>query len=77
MKSAFSFGLASGAIVLALFFLSSSGRRPTTIPADEFHQGMNKQDGCLNCHAPGRTSPLKERHPPKEQCLVCHRTTGR
>jgi cytochrome c553 len=68
-----------GIIVLALallaflFFLSSRKTAPV-LPVDEAHQQSLSNSLCLTCHGPGKQSPLKPSHPPKEQCLLCHRT---
>ena len=62
----------AAAVLLLLFFLSSSGKKPPLIPADAIHAGLRTNEDCTPCHAPGRQSPLKETHPPKEQCIVCH-----
>ncbi len=74
MKSFRSLVIVAVAVVLALFYLSSTGKKPPMIPSDAAHQGTTTQEGCTACHAPGKSSPLKEMHPPKEQCLVCHKT---
>jgi len=73
MKSSRSLIVAAAAVVLVLFFLSSSGKKPPLIPQDAAHQGITAEGVCADCHAPGKSSPLKENHPPKEQCLVCHK----
>jgi hypothetical protein len=72
MKSSLGLMIAAVVIVLCLFILSSTGRKAPLIPQDAAHQGISSQEGCIACHAPGRSSPLNEKHPPKEQCLVCH-----
>lgn len=67
------FVLFAAIVVLGLYFLSSSGRKAPLIPADELHKIITTEAGCLECHAPGRRAQLKPSHPPKEQCLVCHK----
>ncbi len=74
MKNSLGLIVAAVIIVLGLFILSSSGKKPPMIPSDAPHQGIATQESCIACHAPGKASPLKENHPPKEQCLVCHKT---
>ena len=64
------------ALVAFLFFLSSSKKAPM-LPADEVHKQLQSNSLCLTCHGPGKQSPLKPSHPPKEQCLLCHRTGAR
>ncbi len=73
MKQSLFLLLAAVAVLLLLFFVSSTGKKPPSIPQDAAHQGVLTQEGCLLCHGPGKTSPLKDSHPPKEQCLVCHK----
>jgi len=78
MKSTWSLVLAATAIILFLIFLSRSGTRPPVIPADAAHAGLETNEACAPCHAAGGRSPLRETHPPKEQCVLCHqRGTGR
>lgn len=60
------------AVVLFLFFLSSRKKVPA-IPDDAVHRSATTNGACLACHSPGNRSPLKENHPPKEQCLTCHK----
>jgi nitrate reductase cytochrome c-type subunit len=76
MKSAWPLIIAAGGIILLLFFLSSSGKKPPMIPSDSAHRGITTQEGCAACHAAGMSSPLKENHPPKEQCLICHKSAN-
>lgn len=72
MKSSKGFILVAVVILLVLFFLSS-GKKPPIIPADNLHQSITTDAACTECHAPGRMAPLKPSHPPKEQCLICHK----
>ena len=60
-------------VVAVLYFLSTTGRKAPDIPPDVKHASLTTNQECLDCHAPGRESPLKEKHPPKEQCLECHK----
>jgi hypothetical protein len=73
MKKNAVFLAAAAVILLALFFLSSNKKVPF-IPADELHQNVTTNAACGECHAPGKRAPLKAAHPPKEQCLICHKT---
>jgi len=73
MKSSISLIITVVAVILFLFFVSSTGKKPPLIPRDAAHQGIAAQEGCISCHAPGKTSPLIDTHPPKEQCFVCHK----
>ncbi|HUL29690.1 MAG TPA: cytochrome C, partial [Thermodesulfobacteriota bacterium] len=53
------------------------------VPADEkhraFYEAMEKghnrievEKECVTCHST-QAIPLPEKHPPKEQCLICHK----
>jgi mono/diheme cytochrome c family protein len=43
------------------------------LPRDETHLQVLSNSLCQTCHGPGKQSPLKPSHPPKEQCLLCHK----
>jgi hypothetical protein len=58
--------------IAALLYLLSR-KEFVRIPADEQHIGVNLKEGCLECHGPGKISPLKKEHPPKDQCFECHK----
>ncbi len=73
IKNTWSLVIAAAAIISILFYVSTTGKKPPFIPADENHPVVTTQEACTTCHAPGRQAPLKETHPPKEQCLVCHK----
>lgn len=73
MKNSLSLLVAAAVVLLLLIFLSSSGKKPPRIPADNVHAALTENEPCLSCHAVGKKAPLKETHPPKEQCLVCHK----
>lgn len=77
MKSTWSLVVAAGVIIGGLVFLSSTSKQPPFIPADDLHKNITAQEGCVPCHGPGTQAPLKANHPPKEQCLVCHKTGSR
>ena len=71
MKNNISLIVAAAVVLLILFFLSS-GKKAPLVPADEVHKTSFTNEGCVECHAPGKQAPLKAAHPPKEQCLICH-----
>ncbi len=73
MKKNLSFIVFAAAVLLVLAVLSS-GKKPPLIPSDAAHSVVTTESGCIGCHGQGRTAPLKPSHPPKEQCLVCHKT---
>jgi len=62
-------------VVTVLYMLSR--KEFPRIPADGAHVNITEKIKCLECHAPGRESPLKREHPPKDQCLECHKRGGR
>jgi len=72
MKNTVGFAVFVLGVLSLLFFLSTSKKVPL-IPADALHSGITTNDGCAACHGPGKRSPLLPTHPPKEQCLVCHK----
>ncbi len=72
MKKNASFIVFAIALLLILFFLSARGKAPR-IPADALHKNITTNAACEKCHAPDKGAPLKETHPPKEQCLICHK----
>jgi hypothetical protein len=73
MKNNIGIILLALSIVAFLFFLSSRKKAPA-LPGDEVHKQALSDSLCRTCHGPGKQSPLKPSHPPKEQCLLCHRT---
>lgn len=72
MKQTLSLAAIVAAILIFLFFLSSAKKAPS-IPADDIHKGATTNESCAPCHAPDKQAPLKTAHPPKEQCVICHR----
>jgi len=66
--------------VLAVLALLSviSGRRipPPFMPLDSHHIVLNDQEVCLDCHGSDKEAPLKKTHPPKKECLKCHKVKG-
>lgn len=68
-------------IVGVFLFLGTGKKLGTDVPADGDHLGFYQQldnggdridieKGCQACHE--KTS-LPANHPPKEECMVCHR----
>ena len=68
-----SFVVAVLAVLALLYYLSISGRELPKIPSDAVHIAAKVKQDCEGCHAPGKSSPLKPQHPPKDQCFVCHK----
>ena len=60
-------------VIAALFFVSSGGKKVPGIPVDVIHNEVSTNAGCLACHGPGKRAQLKPNHPPKEECLICHK----
>jgi len=77
MKSTWSLILSAGVIIAVLIFISSTGKKAPSVPLDKIHHTVTKQESCATCHAPGRQAPLKDAHPPKEQCFICHKAGKR
>jgi len=73
MKKTWPLLIAAAVIIAVLAILSSSGKKAPSIPPDNIHSTITTQEGCAACHAPGKQWPLKASHPPKEQCLICHK----
>lgn len=63
------------AFVLAVvgFLFSISGKKYPQMPADANHIGMTDTQLCMECHGPGKQLPQKATHPPKFECLKCHK----
>jgi hypothetical protein len=72
MKKTWPLIIAVAVIIVALVFLSSTGKKAPFIPHDNIHSDIKTPEGCLTCHAPGKQAPLNANHPPKEQCFICH-----
>jgi hypothetical protein len=60
-------------VVLAVLLFLSSYKHAPLIPPDAAHQNIVSNDVCTECHGLGKKAPLKASHPPKEQCLICHK----
>ena len=70
------------AVILLALALNSFRDKPKSTPATDSHRPFSEallkgekrevvEKGCVSCHgAAGR--PLPPKHPPKEQCLICH-----
>ncbi len=71
MKSALSVVGFALAVIVLLFLISNRGTAPS-VPDDFFHAGTTNNAACLTCHTPGRQAPLKDTHPPDEDCFSCH-----
>ena len=70
-------------VVLSVLFISTSIEKGKKVPYDDKHRqfyelmdnGMERvktEKGCAMCHST-QSNPLPKDHPPKEQCLICHK----
>ena len=70
-------------IAVALIIAGTGHEKAKVVPSDQthrpFYEAMAKgaarsetEKGCSACHNP-QANPLPKKHPPKEQCLICHR----
>jgi hypothetical protein len=68
---------------LVVLIMSTVREKVNRVPVDDkhrpFYESMKKGDDriqtekkCLTCHNP-EAIPLPKKHPPKEQCLICHK----
>lgn len=64
---------------LLLFLLRAPDETTPHLPVDADHQEfqvMDKKEAekmCETCHSAENNMPLKEGHPPKNRCLLCHK----
>lgn len=58
--------------VLGFLFLIS-GERAHRIPDDEYHTVFDNNEVCTPCHGPGQPQARKSTHPPKDDCIKCHK----
>ena len=75
--------IAAVVLVLAVLIISTTREKAKRVPADDkhrpFYEAMEKggnrievEEGCITCHN-SQAIPLPKKHPPKEQCLICHK----
>ncbi len=75
--------IAAVAVVIVALIMITGHEKAKRVPVDEkhraFYEAMKKggnrievERGCITCHGP-ESIPLPEKHPPKEQCLICHK----
>jgi hypothetical protein len=75
--------LAIVVVVLGALFLSAGKVKHKSVPYNDrhgqFYETMNKggerkevEKRCVTCHGI-QSTPLSKAHPPKEQCLLCHK----
>ena len=62
-----------------LFLWSAPPETTVKLPRDEIHADFfdlpieEVESHCGKCHNPDGEAPLSEGHPPKHQCLLCHK----
>jgi len=70
-------------VVIAVLIMITGHEKTKRVPADDkhrvFYETMKKsgdrigvEKGCITCHN-SQAIPLPTKHPPKEQCLICHK----
>ena len=59
-------------LVVGLLY-SVSGTKSPRIPDNENHLVFDREDVCMECHGPEGVVPRRDTHPPKDQCLQCHK----
>jgi hypothetical protein len=75
--------IAAVAAVLGVLIMGTTHKQAKRVPVDDkhraFYEAMEKgrdrleaERDCITCHNPHDT-PLPKKHPPKEQCLICHK----
>lgn len=75
--------IAAVAVVLVVLIMSTTHEKAKRVPVDDkhraFYEAMEKgrgrievERGCITCHNT-KAIPLPKKHPPKEQCLICHK----
>ena len=72
MKKKGVLALAAPAAAMVVVF-GLADRNAPFIPRDIFHTSVINNAACTTCHTPGKQAPLKASHPPKEECMVCHK----
>lgn len=71
MKQSLIFGIFMLAVLAFLF--SISGKKYPQMPADAAHMNLTETGTCPDCHGLGKIYPQKKEHPPKAECLSCHK----
>lgn len=65
--------IAGSLLVVGLLAFLAGARKTRYVPQDENHPRPLVVALCRDCHAPGKLAPQSPKHPPKEQCMLCHR----
>jgi hypothetical protein len=59
-------------VVIGVLFSLSSKKYPP-LPRDKVHAAITDTTVCFECHGPGKNYPQKPSHPPKFECMKCHK----
>jgi hypothetical protein len=67
-------------VVLGVLFVGKNKLKSRDTPYDDKHayfhvvmsDRMDIEKKCATCHGP-QGIPLSKGHPPKEQCMICHK----
>lgn len=63
-------------ILFILFFLwNAPPVEGPPIPNDDEHSNIEEETSCMECHIIEDHFKGNKYHPPKTECLECHRTT--
>jgi hypothetical protein len=63
-------------ILLILFILwNAPSIEGPPIPNDDEHSNIEEETSCMECHIFEELLKGNKYHPPKTECLECHRTT--
>ncbi|MBI4826531.1 MAG: hypothetical protein HY807_08965 [Nitrospirae bacterium] len=62
-----------GMLAVFGFFYAISGDRAHQMPPDENHIAVTDVELCKGCHMPEGRTMVSEKHPPKFECLKCHK----
>ena len=71
------------AVVIIVLIISTTREKGKPVPLDDkhraFYEAMKKgadrvdvEKACIGCHN-SQAIRLPKKHPPKEQCLICHK----
>ncbi|MBC8414736.1 MAG: hypothetical protein ISR96_08190 [Nitrospira sp.] len=58
-------------VPLTLYLIS--GDKVIYYPPDEQHLEAQEELACLGCHGDDEAYPRLDKHPPKDECFICHK----
>lgn len=62
-----------GMLAVLGLFIAISGDRAHQMPSDENHISVTDVELCKACHIQEGMTMVSEKHPPKFECLKCHK----